>query len=78
MSDKHTEMLDAIGEGLSEALEEIYGKKVGFAFFMFEFGSKTPGDYVSNAKREDMIKFMRELADRLEKRDYIPRSIGEA
>lgn len=77
--DKRSKTLDALAMAIDQSLTGIYGKKVGFALFMFEFGSDTAGDYVSNAKREDMIKFMRDLANRLESRDgVIDRTIGEA
>ena len=71
--------LDVLAKALEELLSDMYGvKRMGFALFMFTFDTSLLGDYVSNAEREDMIKFMRELADRLEDRDYIPRTIGEA
>jgi len=70
---------DLLAKAIEQSLTNIYGKRVGFALFMFEFGSKTAGDYVSNAKREDMIEFMRDLANRLESRDgIIDKTIGEA
>jgi len=71
--------LNALAMAIDQSLKGIYGKKVGFALFMFEFGSKTAGDYVSNANRKDMIKFMRDLANRLESNDgVIGKTIGEA
>jgi len=71
--------LDLLAKAVEQSLTNIYGKRVGFALFMFEFGSDTAGDYVSNAERKDMIKFMRDLANRLESRkDVIGRTIGEA
>jgi hypothetical protein len=71
--------LDLLAKAVEQSLTNIYGKKVGFALFMFEFGSKKAGDYISNANREDMIKFMRDLANRLESNDgIIGKTIGEA
>jgi hypothetical protein len=71
--------LDLLAKAIEQSLTNIYGKRVGFALFMFEFGSDLAGDYISNANRKDMIKFMRELANRLESRDgVIGRTIGEA
>ena len=71
--------LDLLAKAVEQSLTNIYGKRVGFALFMFEFGSKTAGDYISNANRKDMIKFMRDLANRLESRDgIIGKTIGEA
>jgi hypothetical protein len=77
--DERSKTLDALAMAIDQSLRGIYGKRVGFALFMFEFGSKTAGDYVSNANRKDMIKFMRDLANRLESKDgIIDRTIGEA
>jgi hypothetical protein len=74
-----TRVLDSLAKGIDEVLEEIYGKRVGFALFMFEFGPDgKAGDYVSNSQKEDMIKFMREVADRLEVGQSIGIPIGEA
>jgi len=71
--------LDLLAKAVEQSLTNIYGKRVGFALFMFEFGSKTAGDYISNANRKDMIKFMRDLANQLESRDgIIDKTIGEA
>ena len=42
--------LDLLASAIKQSLTNIYGKEVGFALFMFEFGSDTAGDYVSNAK----------------------------
>lgn len=71
--------LDLLASAIKQSLTNIYGKEVGFALFMFEFGSDTAGDYVSNANRKDMIKFMRDLANRLESNDgIIGKTIGEA
>lgn len=45
-------------------------RQVGFTLLVFPFnvteGYKTNTNYVSNSKRTDIIKMMRELADRLE------------
>jgi hypothetical protein len=73
------ESLDKIAKTLEEILTDLYGKKMGFALFMFPFNEEGPaGDYVSNGQREDMIKFMRELADRLEAGKDIPKTEGSA
>lgn len=43
-------------------------KGLGFCLLTFETGdSDTPSNYISNCEREDMIKALRETADRLEK-----------
>jgi hypothetical protein len=79
VSDKETQ-LDILAKALEEVLAEIYGKRLGFALFMFPWGEAEgeAGDYVSNSTRETMIKFMREVADRLEAGEEIPRTVGQA
>ncbi len=71
--------LDILAKHLEDILTELYEKKVGFALFMFPFsGDGAAGDYISNGQRPDMIKFMREIADRLEAGQDIPRTEGTA
>ena len=72
-------MLDALAKSVEDALILIYGEKMGFALFMFPFnGEGGAGDYVSNGNRKDMIKFLRETADRIETGKTIGRPIGTA
>ncbi|HLI94243.1 MAG TPA: hypothetical protein VKU83_11555 [Puia sp.] len=40
---------------------------IGFCLLIFEFHKPGIANYISNAQREDMIKSLRETADRLEK-----------
>lgn len=76
---ERTRKLDILAAAIETGLQELYGEKLGFALFMFPFdGVGKAGDYVSNGQREDMIKFMREIADRIEAGKYIPRVEGEA
>ena len=71
--------LDTLAREIDSALEVIYYKKMGFALFMFDFGPEgKAGDYVSNGKKPDMIKFMRDVATRLEAGESIGTVIGEA
>lgn len=52
-------------------IADYIGKEVaghGFALIVFPFGSPGLSDYISNSNRRDMIKTLRETADRLEKR----------
>ena len=71
--------LDILAKEVDSALEVIYDKKMGFALFMFEFGPEAEaGDYVSNGQKPDMIRFMRDVADRLENGQSIGKVIGEA
>lgn len=63
--------LKLLAAGLNDVITEWFGE-MGFALVMFEFNHPGIGNYVSNAKREDMIKALRETADRLEKNQDIP------
>lgn len=74
-----TDALNQLAYLIELALTELYGQKMGFALFMFTFGDDPEaGDYVSNGKKPDMIKFMHEIADRLEKNEDIGTPIGTA
>lgn len=56
-----------LGGAIEEALGYLHHKKMGFVLTVFEFGEDSrTGNYISNAKREDVILALRELADRLE------------
>ncbi len=67
-----------LGPLLSEALDLIYGQHMGFALLWFTFNDDGVGNYLSNASREDMIKALRETADRLEQNQDIPSTKGSA
>lgn len=45
---------------------------MGFALIVFDFDNPGIGNYISNAERSDMIKSLRETADRLERNQDIP------
>lgn len=78
MSRQHESGLRYVAEGLDESLELAYGKRMGFALVVFPFGAGGVGDYISNGSREDIIKAIRETADRLEANEFIPATRGEA
>ena len=63
---------------LDSDLSSAYGRRMGFALVVFQFGVGGVGDYISNGERSDIIKAMRETADRLEKKQDIPVPEGEA
>lgn len=69
--------LRAVAEGIDEALEEVYGRRMGFALVVFPFGAGGVGDYISNGPRVDIIKAIRETANRLESNQDIPVAKGE-
>lgn len=69
-----TEVMQSIARRVDLILRKNYpGDKRGFCVIVFNFNNPGISHYVSNADREDMIKALRETADRLEKRQDNPR-----
>lgn len=67
------ELMRGLGTGVDEAAEHVMGRKMAFVVLLADFGTDlATGNYVSNIKREDVIKMLRETANRLEKRQDIP------
>jgi hypothetical protein len=75
---KTEETMRGLAQGIDEVLEKATGQKKGFALVVFEFGQPGLGNYISNARREDMVAALRETADRIEKRETIPPAQGSA
>jgi len=61
------ENTDEIMRILANAITEVFPQKYGFALLVFPFNSPGTANYISNARRDDMIKALREKADILEK-----------
>lgn len=61
-----------LAAGIDGVLKDNAGMPKGFALIVFEFHEPGIGNYISNADREDMIKALRETADRIEKNEVIP------
>lgn len=56
---------------MAESVEKMLPKDFGFTILVFPFNNPGVSNYISNANRNDMIKAMREAADRLEsKQDF--------
>jgi len=76
------ELLADIARALDEIMPQVYGKRMGFALLVFPFNSEpdkgVAADYVSNAKRVDMIRALREAADRFESNEIIGVPQGSA
>lgn len=72
--------LKFLAGGIEALLTAEYGRRMGFGLIVFEFGEgeNKPGDYISNAIRGDMVKALRETADRIERNEVIPPTIGSA
>jgi hypothetical protein len=66
------EFMRVLGQTIEDTLYHFMGERIGFALLVFPFGEPDPeaavpgADYISNAERGDMVKFLRETADRLE------------
>lgn len=71
---KNTEiLLQEIAKSLDTILSGM-----GFTLLVFPFNNPGISNYVSNSNRSDMIKVLRETANRLEKNQDIPKTKGEA
>ncbi len=56
-----------IGEQIiAEMNDANSGAPIGFMLMLFDFGPDGFSSYISNARRADMIKALREQADRME------------
>ena len=74
MNIKETEeAMRLIGQTIENLLPGI-----GFALFISEFENPGIGNYISNARRDDMIQALRETANRFENDEIIPAVQGEA
>jgi hypothetical protein len=78
MTSTKDEALQHIARHLNEVLEIVFGERVAFALLIFRSDHPTLADYLSNVEREEMIKALRETANRLENGEDFPRIIGEA
>jgi hypothetical protein len=76
---KQEELMRAVAQGVGEALEMVYGQKMGFVLVATPFDeSNTISDYIGNIDRKNTIELMRQTADRLEKNQTIPAAQGQA
>jgi len=72
------EALGVLAEITKIELEEIYSVDMGLALVVWpeDNNPDSVADYISSGSREDMIKFLRGTADRLENKEDIPRPQG--
>ncbi len=54
---------------MADKVKAMIPKEFGFTILVFPFNNPGTANYVSNAQRPDMIKALRETADRLEKKE---------
>jgi hypothetical protein len=92
MSDERVEIMENfmqfLAENIDQSVQDIFNTRLGFVVLIFPFGEtdrdveKQEGEqganYVSNAEMEDVIKALRETADRLEAKETIGTPIGSA
>jgi hypothetical protein len=57
--------------GLGKVIDLAIDHK-GFVLVVFEFDKPCIANYISNAKRENIIKALREMADKFERNKTIP------
>lgn len=56
---------------MASRVKKLLPSDFGFAIVVFKFHEPGESNYISNAQRPDMIKALRETADRLERnQDY--------
>jgi len=77
-TDKTAQLLSGMARAIDETLQEAHGRKLGFFLAVFDFNAPGETNYISNACRDDIIKAMRETADRFEKGETMPPTIGTA
>jgi len=81
--------LDNMARAIDQMTQDVFHTRLGFVLLMFPFGEtdktnlhkkegEEGGNYVSNADRGDIVRFLRETADRLEQKQEIGRTIGRA
>ena len=71
--------LQKVGRALDRAFNEDRRgpRRTGFLLLVFGFGAPGVANYVSNGTRAEMIRVLRETADRLERNQDNPRFRGE-
>lgn len=65
------ELMKALGYTIDKALKD-HLENIGFVLITFGFKTAGIGNYISNGKREDIIKALREAADKLEANEDLP------
>ena len=60
------EFYEDLARQIDDQLEHAAGERMGFTVLVFRTGAPGIAHYVCNCDRSDMIKALRETADRLE------------
>jgi hypothetical protein len=64
--------LQAFGKKLEGNINAMAGAKMGFALLIFDFEKEGRIEYLSNARREDMLKAMLEFMENAVRTDRDP------
>ena len=67
------ELMQSCGAAIGEVLHNRFGYDLRPKFALVLFNDPRGAQYISSCHREDMIKALRETADRLERRQDVPR-----
>ena len=59
-----------VGGAVEESAQERFGKRLGFIVYVFEFGESHLSTYLSNSNRDDCVKALRELLERIEQKGF--------
>ena len=65
--------LRELTNAVCRAVDDLLPPGTGFAVLFWPHGEHKVSQYGSNCRRADMVKALREAADRLEKRQDVPR-----
>lgn len=63
---EYEQMMNALAHGINEILNGNGPKETGFVLMMFNFGDAGRCNYISNARREDIVVLLREQLARFE------------
>lgn len=63
--------LQIIGSAVDTALVASFKERKAFVLLVFDFDKPGLGNYISNADRQGIISSLREMADRLEKKEVL-------
>lgn len=78
MPTEEEELMENVAKEVNGMLYGVFGKMMGFFLVAFDFDTSKYASYVSNGRRKDIIKALREAADILEQKNDVPPTIGEA
>lgn len=57
-------VMNGIGHMIDEAIEDHADRKMGFMLMVFDYGTGGRMSYISNSKREDILKALQEFIEK--------------